>query len=367
MWDSERASLWVRRWSWLIIETSSRAAGFLAVVAIAAVIGLRAELGPFWNLFATGVQDFKGDNPLLLWTLANALRGTGAEMVVLVGGSTTREFTADDAFITGELTNRCKRNIQLVNLSSSSQSFAESWDILALLPHNRTRLILVGINPYRIGFDDGDVESELSNNPTGIPTSFSLWWTVARHTGYVGSLERTIGSVARQEAVGAHWRLSDLFVARQVTAEPPSENRFQPKRSTYQEPVWTRAQKVRQSYEYIATRIMDFHDRFRPGAGWYERLSDHFRGSGSDVKFLVTPTDESFRTAAALMSVDFDEALRLLGGKDRVIDLRNQVKDLDSSDFFDMQHVVATGREKLQPVFVDAVSHALGCGSGPVN
>lgn len=367
MWDSERASQLVRRWSWLAINTRSRAAGFLTVVAVAATIGLRAEVQPIWNLFAAGAYDVKVDNQLLLWTIANTLRSADADRVILVGGSTTRELTADDPFVSEELTNRCKRNIQLVNLGSSSQSFAESWDILALLPNSGRRLILVGINPYRIGFDDDDVESELSNNPTGVPTSFSLWWTVARYTGYVGSLERTIGSVARQRSFGAHWRLSDLFVARQATAKAPSANPFQPDRSSYREPVWTHAQKVRQSYEYIATRVMDFHERFHAGVDWYKRLAEHFRANGSDVKFLVTPTDETFDVAARLMSADFDEALLLLGGEDQVIDLRNNVKNLEPGDFYDTQHLVAGGRSKMQMVIIDAVSHALGCDAAVVN
>jgi hypothetical protein len=367
MWDSERATMQVRRWSWLIIETPSRAAGFLTIVAIAAVIWLRFELGPTWNLFAAGAQDVRIDNQLLLWTLANALSGADDELVVVIGGSTIRELTADDAFVSRDLASRCKRDIRLVNLSSSSQSFAESWDILALLPNHHGRLILVGINPYRIGFDDSDVESDLSNSPTGIPASFSLWWTVARYTGHVGSFERTIGSIARQQAFGARWRLSDLFVPRPATAELPSEDPFQPDRSSYRAAVWTHAQKARQSYEYIATRVMNFHERFPAGVDWYRRLAEHFRGRGSDVKFLVAPTDESFGTAAKLVSADFEEALRALGGEDQVIDLRNRVKDLDSGDFFDTQHLVASGREKLQPAFVDAVSRALGCDPGAVN
>jgi hypothetical protein len=367
MWDFERASLWVRRWSWLAIETSSRAAGFLAVVALAAAIGLRAELVPIWNLFASGAQDVKVDNQLLLWTLARSLRGADAEMVVLVGGSTIRELTADDAFVSSALTNRCKRNIRLVNLSSSSQSYVETWNILAMLPNTARRLILIGINPYRIGFDDSDVESELSSPPTGIPNSFSLWWLVARHTGYVGSLERTISSVARQESFGAHWRLSDLFAQRPVMAGVPSGNPYQPDRSSYREPVWTHAQKVRQGYEYLATRILDFHDRFQTGVDWYERLAEYFRGPRSDVKFLVALADETIDTAAKLTSADFEESLRSLGADGQLIDLRNEEKNLVSDDFFDMQHLVATGREKLQPAFVDAVSHALGCNAGAVN
>src|SRR5262249_35355341 len=156
-------------------------------------------LGPIWNLFAGGAHDVKVDNQLLLWTLANAQQqDADAEQVVLVGGSTVRELTADDPFVSRELTYQCGRNIQLVNLASSSQSFAESWDILTLLPDHRQRLIVVGVNSYRLGFDDSDVVSDLSSNPTGVPASFSLWWSVMRHTGYVGSLERTIGSIARQ-------------------------------------------------------------------------------------------------------------------------------------------------------------------------
>src|SRR6201999_674770 len=104
MWDSEAASAWVRRWSWLAIETPSRAAGFLAVVAIAAIIGLRAELEPIWNLFAAGADDVKVDNQLLLWTLASTLQGADAEKVVVVGGSTDRELTADDPFVSAQLT-----------------------------------------------------------------------------------------------------------------------------------------------------------------------------------------------------------------------------------------------------------------------
>jgi len=53
-----------------------------------------------------------------------------------------------------------------------------------------------------------------------------------------------------------------------------------------------------------------------------------------------------------------------LEGENGILDLRNQAMDLDSSDFFDVQHLTAKGRAKLQPVFVAAVSRALGCVPG---
>ena len=93
-------------------------------------------------------------------------------------------------------------------------------------------------------------------------------------------------------------------------------------------------------------------------------MFDHFQSVGTDVKFVITPTDATFEKIDELISADLREAVRLLGGEDRLLDLRDQSKDLDSGDFFDIQHLVAKGRAKLQPAFVAAVSRALGCAPG---
>jgi hypothetical protein len=353
----------INRLPWLFIETRARAAGFLSVMAIAAVVGFRFELGPSWNLYAAGGQAWKSgdDYQLLLQAIGSSFGETGGELVVFVGGSAVRELTADDALLSRELTSRCGREIQFVNLGSSSQTFSESWDIVALTPETRQRLLLVGINPYRLSFGDGDVISEMSHNATGVPASFSLLWSVALHTGHVGSPERIIPSIARQRSLGAKWRLIDLFVSRRPTARPPSADPFQPDRSSYREPVWTRSEKLRQANEYIATRVLDFHDRFRQSVEWFNRLFDRFEGPQSDVKFVITPTDESFEKVDRLIADDFRQALTLLGGESRILDLRGRAKDLDSDDFYDIQHMVAKGRAKLQPVFLAEVSRALGC------
>ena len=358
---------WTRRLSWLFIETPARAAGFLSVVAVVILLALRLELGHSWNLYAAGGQIAKAgdDFPLLLQAVGSAFEETGGgELVLLVGGSTVRELTADDPLLSKALTSQCGRDIQFVNLGSSSQTFSESWDIAALAPRNRKQLLLVGINPYRLSFDDSDVISELAHNPSGIPVSYSLLWSVALHTGHVGSPERMLSSLARQQSFGARWQLLDLFDPGRPAARQPSDDPFQPDRSSYREPVWTQLQKLKQANEYIATRALDFHKRFREGVTWYNRLFDHFQSAGTDVKFVITPTDATFEKIDELISADMREAVRLIGGEDRLLDLRDQSKDLDSGDFFDIQHLVAKGRAKLQPAFVAAVSRALGCAPG---
>src|SRR3984957_15256999 len=326
--------------SWLVIETPARAAGFLSVIAIVTILALRFEFGHSWNLYAGGGQVVKAgeDYPLLLQAVGSAYQETGGEFVIFVGGSTVRKLTADDWLLSKELTSRCGRDIQFVNLGSSSQTFSESWDIAALAPANRKRLLLVGINPYRLSFDDGDVISEQSHNPTGIPASFS-----------------------RKIRLGAKWSPLDLLVLHPAVARQPAEDPFQPDRSSYPGPAWTRPEKLKQANEYIATRALDFHDKFRAGVKWFNRLSDHFEESGGDVRFVITPTDETFQTADRLISNDMRDAVNLLQAKNGILDLHNQGVDLEADDFHDVQHLTAQGRAKLQPVFVTEVSHALGC------
>ena len=366
MSDSSSLGARVRGLSWLVIETPARAAGFLSVIAIVTILALRFEFGHSWNLYAGGGQVVKAgeDYPLLLQAVGNAYQETGGELVIFVGGSTVRELTADDWLLSKELTSRCGRDIQFVNLGSSSQTFSESWDIAALAPANRKRLLLVGINPYRLSFDDGDVISEQSHNLSGIPASFSLWWSIAQHTGRIGSLERMFTSVARQIRLGAKWSPLDLLVSRPAVARQPSEDSFQPDRSSYPGPAWTRPEKLKQANEYIATRALDFHDRFRAGVKWFNRLSDHFEGSDSDVRFVITPTDETFRKVDRLISNDMLDVVNLLKAKNGILDLRNQEADLEADDFHDVQHLTAKGRTKLQPVFLTEVSRALGCMPG---
>ena len=98
-------------------------------------------------------------------------------------------------------------------------------------------------------------------------------------------------SVARQMSLGAKWSPLDFLISRPVVARQPAEDPFQPDRSSYPGPAWTQSEKLKQANEYIATRALDFHDRFRAGVKWYNRLSDHFQAPGSDVSFVITPTD----------------------------------------------------------------------------
>jgi hypothetical protein len=368
MSDSSSSRALIGRLPWLFIDTPARAAGFLAVILLTVVLALRIELGQSWNLYAGGKQAAKAgeDYQLLLQAVGSAfegrdgVEGRDGDLVVLLGGSTVRELTADDELVSTQLTGRCGHDVRFVNLGSSAQTFVESWDLAALAPTNRRRLLLVGINQYRLSFDDDDVISDLSRSPAGLPASFSLLWSVALHTGHIGSLERVVDSIARQESLGAQWRALDLLIPDHPVARRPFDNPFQPERSSYQEPVWSRSEKLKQANAYIATRVLDFHDRYRAAVTWFNRFVDHFGGPQSDVKFVLTPTDQTFAGAERLTAGDLRDAIKLLG-EDRVLDLRSHAKDLDSTDFFDVQHLVAKGRAKLQPVFVDAVSRALGC------
>ena len=87
MSDSNSLGLLIRRLPWLFIETPGRAAGFLSVVLLVAILALRIELGQSWNLYAAGRQVAKAgeDYQLLLQAVGSAFEGTDGELVVFVG------------------------------------------------------------------------------------------------------------------------------------------------------------------------------------------------------------------------------------------------------------------------------------------
>ena len=78
------------------------------------------------------------------------------------------------------------------------------------------------------------------------------------------------------------------------------------------------------------------------------------------MRFVITPTDENFRKVDKLISNDMREAMKLLGTDNGILDLRTPNIDLESGDFFDIQHLIAKGRVQLLPVFVAEVSRAPG-------
>jgi hypothetical protein len=51
------------------------------------------------------------------------------------------------------------------------------------------------------------------------------------------------------------------------------------------------------------------------------------------VRFVITPTDETFRKVNKLISKDMREAMRLLGTDNGILDLRTPNIDLESDDF----------------------------------
>jgi hypothetical protein len=82
------------------------------------------------------------------------------------------------------------------------------------------------------------------------------------------------------------------------------------------------------------------------------------------VRFVITPTDETFQKVNRLISGDMLEVVNLLEAKNGILDLRSRDVDLQSDDFHDVQHLTAKGRAKLQPAFLAEVSRALGCMPG---
>ena len=108
----------MRRLSWLFIETPARAAGFLSVLAILTILALRFEFGHSWNLYAAGGQVVKAGEATrcCFRPPGRHIRRRAANLSFLSEDRPFVELTADDTLLSKELTSRCGRDIQFVNL-----------------------------------------------------------------------------------------------------------------------------------------------------------------------------------------------------------------------------------------------------------
>src|SRR4051812_23879758 len=155
------------RASWLWLSSREASIGFLIALTASVCLLLAIEYRGVWRLIAVDrAQQLLAGDPgfkhrrerdfvfkTVLADLARLEQTTG-DVVVLLGGSTVREFVPDDAFLSEELSRKCGRPIRFFNAGSGSQVFAETWSLAGLVPSDRLTLVLVGINFNRFTDDD---------------------------------------------------------------------------------------------------------------------------------------------------------------------------------------------------------------------
>lgn len=358
---SERFQRLVRGAPWLWIETPTRAAA-AAVAAIAAFsLVVAFEWSQPWRLLAAArpAPHAAPDTRLLsalAWTDV-----TPVDTVILVGGSSAREFPASDSHLSRVLSARCGRPIRFINGGTSSQTFAESWAIAEAVRDDRRRLVVVGMNYSR--FEEGAAEVSRDLRTPLLPLR------------QPATLKRAVADVGGSSPMGAgpgltqsSWLLHRLdevtfqdapesfraFIARSDGASP-----WQGPDNVYRAPPLDAERKADIVRRMQAEQLPLYAARRGEALALWLAFLRRFDRPGSEVLLLALPESASMAPLNARAGAAFPADLAVLerhGG--RVADWRTS-HGLAEADFYDQQHLLESGRRKIEPRFVELLTSAL--------
>ncbi len=348
------------------MSSRAQALGFLVATIVGAIAVAVVETRGLWKLAGeTELAEPNTASYLRLLKTATAAYDSSnrVPLVTLIGGSAIRELSADDEFFSRQLSAACGTKVRFVNLGSSIQTFNESWALAVLAPADQRHLVVFGLSPVRMDADPATVLGSLGREPMGLPATLSLKMHLAAWTGRIPNWFDSISVLRRLDALGLKWSLADLFRARgPVSPLEPAADPYQAARSIYVPPVLSLKGKQEQSEEYIAWRGDSIRWHAPEATRMWAVLANLLQSGGSRVAFLVPPQDKVFEVVDKWLDGTFDRSVAQLARSFPVLDLRS-AQGLEADDFYDLQHLVASGRRKLHPQLLDAILGQIDCES----
>jgi len=356
--------------TWGGVDRPSRALGFfIALVVLVASLAFFIP-GPTQILSNMPLSSASRDSDRAAQAVAAAV-ASGEELVILVGGSTSRELTPSDRFVSNALTTSCGRRLRFINLGTSSQTLADSWALTEYAARSSLSTVIIGMNYYRFEEDLATITSNYENLlvPVPRPASLGIWLTTTERrfvlpwtplTDLIRALRRAIPTWTWDNV--AHFMRKPLPAEKLV--QPEEADPFQNERNAYGLPVLSLDAKQAIVAEYLAARTSGYSARAASSRDvWYAFAKQITRWGASPV-FMVLPEDPVLEPVRQVFGPTFDNVMSSFSASGyRTIDFR-RLSDLEHAHFYDQQHLVASGRRLFWPHFLQSVIAAVpGCRS----
>lgn len=343
-----------REIEWLGVTSLPSAVGFLIAASLFAVLLVFLVVRPPWTfLVHLKALPTAPDTVLAAKRLADVVR-SGDQIVILLGGSSARELTGVDENVSIALSQKCGGKFEFINAATSSQGHADAWSLAeAAATNGNLRLILVGMNVYRLREDAAEVVATAESRRVPLPWSHRLTGTLLASTG------RYVRPGSPVSGLGA------LLTARAHLSFAPEREDSRPAdpwnsgRNIYKAPVLSGKAKQQIANQYLGARTRGIGFTGDRGMEMWLQFGRKFTSSGAQVAFLALPEDKAMETVSAILGGYFDRSLKRLGDQGhRIVDLR-RVSGLVPEDFYDTEHLIDLGRQRIFGEFVDSVAQAI--------
>jgi len=340
---------------WITSRRRALGAAIAAIIVLAPAIAL--EVSEPWRLMAS-VQprrDAPRDTEVvsaLAWS-----RAADIDVVLLLGGSTAREFTGSDAHVSELLTARCGRPLRFINAGTSQQTLAESWAIAEAIPDDRRKLVVVGMNYLRLeeGYDQTRRTLPIKTMPFDTPAPLMAALDKAGHP--VALTFPSLKNVAWLLRQG-RWRgeLSPPSTLAEFVGAADRSQAYQGPHNAYKAPALSGDEKDRIVRHRIVERLTLFRAVHAEAAALWAEFTRRFDTAAGPVLYLALPESVAMAPLERLAGPAFDADMAKLRDSGALVADWRQGHGLDEADFHDQQHLLASGRARIEGRFVELLA-----------
>ena len=360
MSDSNQFERFLRNSSWLWIRSKEQAISFIVVWMLFGLSTLYCTFFVDWPEYYSKFQ-FPENSHYYIKTFKRlfAPEDTQTRQVVLLGGSTSRELTGWNNHYSEAISKNVGYPVKFTNNGWRNQNLAAIWTITEHLIKQRADLIIIGMNYYRFTEDRYNFLSHVSRSSLPVPLSRSMLFNQLSWMNVIPKPEpfKLFGMLKRYQLTGVS-RDDKVIKHSPLTESLPIENVFNGPQNFYHPPIFTKDAKQRRVNSFIATRSPQFYFNHRESV---QLWIDYLREFADKIKIilLILPSDPLMDQAAPFFAPIFEEALGELHSHGvKIVDWR-KMKELESDDFYDQQHLIFTGRAKIFQRFIDMITKNL--------
>lgn len=342
---------------WITTRQRALAALIAGVLVFAPVVAIESW-GPWKLLGEASLEAAAPQKTAMVASLAWAAK-RDVDVVLLTGGSTSREFTASDPHVSRALTQRCGRPIRFINAGTSAQNLLESWQIAAAIPEARRRLVVVGLNYLRLEESREQVARSAQRRalPFEIPPPL--------RQSLAGFGAPPIAEALRPRGITWLLRQQKHIDSRKPPASlqqliaTDEVDPFKGPRNMYGGPALPRGHKQQFVSHMIMERWPMYRRNHAEAVGLWKEFTRDFSSATSRVMFLAMPETSVLAPLNALAGAMLERDMgELRGAGALVVDWRTS-HGLAEEDFYDQQHLLSSGRAKLTDRFVDLLATSI--------
>jgi hypothetical protein len=332
---------------WLFLNSRARAQIFVATGGLFIVLFL------FWHwldgdALLVGSAESIGYGPIEIHKKFHSL-DDDSYTILLLGGSTSRELTYSDRFLSESVSQLCQRKVSFINAGSSSQTYIASRSIYDLFSKKGVDLVVIGANLYRYILSPSGIHKNALFNQLSIPISAGIFFSERGSSltppplspVYTGAYLAANKSLIAQFSLGRSFAIRDKF-----------EN-SKGLHNLYVTPSRTIKYKERIARQYLLQNYLAFKENANFGASRWNDFFEQVMRDGAEVVVLDLPVSPTFLSTERFFRDQYDEILKSHNAIGAGV-VRWSASDLGliESDFFDQQHLLASGRQKIEPALL---------------